>query len=367
MLDEINQSMEFDYYNYNIQDHFDYSLFEDDSVKHGRVFGVSHTQFLKMNQYELVAGRFLSQDEIDEGKNGVVVSDEMKIMDHGIERNVEIGDTLILKDEHDEKLQIEVIGIYQSTYQDYYLSQGKDAFINSNGMLVSNKLLYQYLNKKDDFDYDKTTLNWKIWWVPSDDLAYSSYQKLIDEKIKDYAAFVLSDESLPYHIEYTDRGTLSILESISKAKTMYQLILLCAVFILSLLFFSVIYYILSKKIKEIEIYVSLGQSKKNIFLHYLLICLIIGVFASLCGMIVGYEVSLSLNQNLFRQNAELYNELVTLSDSLKWNQMISSSLSLNYQFHIWNAIWIFLEIVVILVLSVWLAIRRIFHRVVFKK
>lgn len=84
------------------------------------------------------------------------------------------------------------------------------------------------------------------------------------------------------------------------------------------------YYILSNKIKEINIFYSLGESKGRLVIRYMLMYIIILMIALIFGLLIGYCLSqllqnrifdnyIQIGKALYVQNIISENELVNIS------------------------------------------------------
>lgn len=326
-IEEVEKQKEINYADYNIQMDL-YSGYDKETgfLTGYRLFGVSNENYLTDNHIELVEGRFLSQEEIDSGAPYMIVSSESPL---------KIGDHISLGDVDDENggiykdITVEIIGIYQHKEQSVYYEKN-DSFVNSQGSLLSNKILHDLLLTKAQ---NKTIDNYQyainhICFYLNDYQDYVGFQDTLDSIIRKFDREIETLEYIPSNLTITETNTGSIIQSVMRIKNVYQVIFFIVFIIVALILISSIYYLLKKKSNEMSVYYSLGQSKLKITLHYALSYMLIGAAAVLIGIVIGHFVSNQLSIMMLRDNVELQSELLkftsTTLDSSNINDNIQS-------------------------------------------
>ena len=324
LFDEIGKDERIAYYNYNLNNF--------------NIFGISKNHFLSENHYEIIEGRDFTNEELDEGLPLVIVSDREKLIEDGIERKIQVGDRLFL--DGLGSVPFEVIGIYRSDFR-HQLTYGKnDRFVNSFGVLIPNQFILLNLQSMQA----KFTFNHVVYQV---------------EDYRDYFAFMedLRDQCNEFERSYSQKSekdiSLTILESnesnillsIKNIKTVFNFIFLALFVILAAIFVFLIYYFFARKAKEIQLYVSLGQSYVKIIFHYLFAYLLIGMLATVAALVIGYFSSVLMEDVLLKQNLQLQFELLRFT---MINLSAEKITSFAYSYTVLSCIKILIEVMLMI-------------------
>lgn len=349
-IEEVEKEEEIDYADYNIQMDL-YSGYDKEMgfLTGYRLFGVSNENYLLDNHIELVEGRFLSQEEIDSGVPYIIVSNEtsLKIGDH-----ISLGEADDKNGGIHKDITVEVIGIYKHKKQSIYYEKN-DSFVNSQGVLLSNKILHDLLLTKaqnetiDNYHY---SLN-HICFYLKDYQDYVGFQDKLDSLIRKFNREIENLEYIPSNLTITETNTGSIIQSVMRIKNVYQVIFSIVFIITALILISSIYYLLKKKSAEMSVYYSLGQSKLKITLHYALAYMLIGVVAVLIGITIGYLISNQLSIMMLKDNVELQSELLKFTSTTLDSSNINDNIQ-TLSFNGAKALYVAIETLAVVFISV---------------
>ena len=328
-IEKVGNDEILDYYNYNITMDLYGNLNETDEENIEFVetfYGISDEGFLEENYLELKEGRFFTQEEIDNGSNVIVVSDQKKIFADGESRYIQVGDKFELSTKHEMSNQngvrsVEVIGIYKDERISEYFALN-DTFPNSHGMLISNKIMYDYvMNYTEEYQIETVTINHIQFNVES----YENYLKYKTDLYKKISEFNDDMEDLgepTSKMIIHETNETGILESVSQIKGIYNIVFISVFSIILLVLVISLYYILKKKTGEISIYYSLGESRTKIIVKYMLTYMLLSIIAIILGLIAGYFFSIFLTESMVNESIQLKAELSRFKTGVQLNELI---------------------------------------------
>lgn len=276
-IEEAGTSQYIENYDYNLV------LFNLITSNHNTIelFG---TRNHRLNEIiSIVKGRELSESEIINGSNNILINESVMIDN----KEIDIGDKIYIENEYNQELNLEfnVVGIYKNKDYNAYFDKNDLLFSYPNTAIISNEYIKNYL-KKYDVAYDECYIN-NIYFDVSD---YHNYERAgieLAEIMTD-----INDLTKPSADMYIDDlNNTSILESTSSIKNVFTMIFGIIFVLVCAMLFSTVFYFIYKKDREIYLYKALGQSNLKITVHYLIAYLIITVVALLAGIIVGYNIS----------------------------------------------------------------------------
>lgn len=332
-IEEVEQLEDVAYSDYNIQTALDHDYDKlTGAIKSYRVFGVSSENYLMDNHIELVEGRFFSQDEIDAGMNYIVVSDKSTKQVNGEEEAIKVGDQIslgLLNKEYEiaHPIMFEVVGIYKVKEQSAYYEQN-DSFVNSKAILIPNQVLFNKLLL--DQELMNVTLN-HICFYLNDYKDYVGFHDELNQMIQKFNQEIDRLDYISPNLSIYETNTGSIIQSVQRIKNVYQIVFILVFVIVTFILVSSIYYLLKRKVAEMSVYYSLGQTKSKIILHYILTYMMIGFVAIIIGMGIGYLLSNQLSVMMLRDNVELQSELLKFtSTTIDYSNMNDNIQSLSF-------------------------------------
>lgn len=276
-IEEAGTSQYIENYDYNLV------LFNLITSNHNTI-GLFGTRNHRLNEIiSIVKGRELSESEIINGSNNILINESVMIDN----KEIDIGDKIYIENEYNQELNLEfnVVGIYKNKDYNAYFDKNDLLFSYPNTAIISNEYIKNYL-KKYDVAYDECYIN-NIYFDVSD---YHNYERAgieLAEIMTD-----INDLTKPSADMYIDDlNNTSILESTSSIKNVFTMIFGIIFVLVCAMLFSTVFYFIYKKEREIYLYKALGQSNLKIAVHYLIAYLIITVVALLAGIIVGYNIS----------------------------------------------------------------------------
>ena len=350
---EENDAVEYADYNLNMTLLGGYIKETGQSNTH-QIFGISNENYFEDNYIEIIEGRMLTQEEIESNKLYAVISSKTQKLVGEEYVPIQLGETIILGESDIENggvinsLELEVIGIYEYKEQSVYFEQN-DAFVNSRGIIISNGLVKEYMDEHPD-DYYKFKIN-HICFYLNYYKKYIEFQDVLNDEIK---AFNSEMTKLGYsepNLIINETNTNSIIQSVLRIKNIYRIVFLIVFTIIALILISSVYYLLKKKTGEMSVYYSLGQSRRNIILHYLLTYMIIGILAILIGIGIGYFLSNQISVMMLKENAELQSELLRFTSAIFDSTNINNNIN-DLSFDFASAVLVMIETLGVITISV---------------
>ena len=348
-IEDIGTHEDLEYFNYNIHLPFRGQLDNEDKMFSYDAFGVSNENYLENNHIELLDGRFLTQEEIDQGARKVVVSDKQMTYKNGEYVNVEVGDKVYLNYFDQDSYEFEVIGIYKTENINFYFAQN-DKFANSEGCLMSNKFIQDYVNKNPiAADFQNLYIN-RIQYDVKEYDHFIQFESYLKERIEDFDEEMEELGEPKSYMFVNSNNDSSILASVSRIKNIYLVIFICVFIIITIVLVSNVYYVLKKKTNEIGICYSLGESKLRITSRYVMAYMMLSIFAIVLGIIVGYYFSILLTDSMLNESIQLQANLARFTESFTLGEI--ESYTPEFTFTMKSTIYVVLEILGIIFVSV---------------
>ena len=347
-INEVGSDERVSYYNYDIVMNGvgDYILNGDSIDMWPTVFGINHEKYLEENEFELLEGRFLTQEEIDNGSNLVVIRDNYVIESNGEIISLKVGDKIRLYASENSKkfVDVEVIGIYKEKHvNDYYAIN--DMFLETQGWLTSSNLVMS-LNEKENINICINHIQFNIKEYKN----YESFKNELEKKIEEFDLEMKEKNEPVSKLIINQSNTATILESTGRIKGIYNVIFSVVFLIICIVFVISIYYILNKKTQQISIYYSLGESKLRIILSYLFTYLIISVIGIMLGLVVGYFLSIQLTDWMLKDSIQLQADLTRFSTETNIGEI--ETYIPEFQYTIQSSIFVIIEVVSMIVLTI---------------
>lgn len=334
------------------------NCFNENGEHKGRISlnGIENIETFETYNKFLISGRYLTQEEIDNGIQYAVVTDDQGF---NVGDKIKIGNIFTnFEDKLNDVLEIEVIGIVntEKTNLIEYDIINKERKLN--GVFISNNIFLNLINENNGCNDFSNIMISNIYYKVKD---YNNYGNAKENLIKYFNKYDFDLESKGLemsNLKVEQSNVEIIIESILRIHNIYQIIfILCILLSISLLF-SVMIYIIKKNLYEIRIYRCLGQKKILIIMHYLLTYSIVTFLFSLIGIIAVDYISQGLYQLLISNGMELQSNLLSLSDIRYDAIQLVPAYNRIYE----DAILIVCEVFFVLVSSVCLAMYKVLKR-----
>ena len=318
------------------------------------VYGTDDIHYIKEKNMIMSSGRFFTEDELKNGSNYVVVSDQT--YKDSSKTTYKIGDIIQLQsynvstNSYEIAFELEVIGIYQSIEQSTTFNINDD-FINSKGIVVPNKMLDNYIvSKENEFDFSRLDIN-HIKFTVLDHKKFEKFKSDLKTSIKDLNTKLTNLNYPTSKLSIEESNESEIIHSTSRIKYVYQAIFILIFVIVAFVLVSSIHYFLKKKTREIAVYYSLGQSKYKIIMHYFVAYLLISIVATAVGLIIGYFISILLMHNMAQDSIDIQNEMLRFSMISILNNVGENAYMPMFGFTLISSVKIFIEITLIVGIS----------------
>lgn len=368
MIHDIGHFEYVDSYDYNLVIDRECYLDNPKKMSFSQWFGINQETYLNKNRIKLVEGRMMTQQEIDEGKPVIVVADNTMLQ--GENRHVQVGDIVTYKEleiipDGTKPIELEVIGVYKNEFKHFQTYGVNDEFVNSGASLVSNQLILNIIKENKRYDYSQMKINRIIFYIDDyqHDYAFKAY--LLDQ-LKEFENQSKEQYGVKLTFQLMPSKNSSIINSVVQIKNVYQIVFAVIISVVTLLFISVIHYMIKKKTQEIKIYYALGQTKTKIIYQYICIYSIIGIVAILLALIVGYFISQWLLSSMITDKIAIQSELLRFSEEYSWTISNEQLLTPDYHFNIISSIQIIIEVMVLIVITISISMMSIFKEIIMK-
>lgn len=314
------------------------------------IFGTNDVNYLEDKEMILISGRFLSEAELKNGSNYIVISDQTYKDDK--KTKYKVGDKIqLMMTSADNIIEVEVIGIYQYVDQSSTFN-ANDKFINSKGLIISNNLLDKYINNySNSLNFRNFRIN-HIKFTIKDYKKYEEYSKDLEDSIHKLNN-ELEVKGYPISKLGIDENNVNeIIHATSRIKYVYQIVFILIFVVAAFMLMFSIYYLLKKKTREIAVYYSLGQSKGKIILHYFMTYILISIFAVILGLVIGYIISIILINNMAQDSIDMQSEILRFSMISVMNNIENNANIPTFTFTISACIKIFIQVIIIIGSSV---------------
>ena len=144
--------------------------------------------------------------------------------------------------------------------------------------------------------------------------SYSNFYNSYKEVLININSTINSFSNIDTKLHNKQQNYEYILYSIQRIKLFYNIVFVITSIVALLLLCWLIYYLLSSKIKEINLFYSLGESKIKIIIRYSIMYSLILVVALVIGISLGYFISNFLQQRIISNSTSIQYELLSYSD-----------------------------------------------------
>ena len=300
-----------------------------------RMLGISSPNYQTNEQIELIEGRFLTEDEIRNRAYKIVVDEAITINGEKIKVGDRLTVSIIGYTVYYTNLpsvykyyskEIEVLGIYR--YKTAFdMSFGKkDAFLNNHCILIPEGVMEEAILDQELLDYNAVFIN-NIWYRLENfdyyyDCNYDFYKMISSNSAKVFtvvgaegnAGSIGAKKENPSELKVSQNDYGVTMRSVDKTSNFYFIIFAVGTVTSVVLMAVMMTFILNKKIREINIYYSLGEDKRGVIRRYAGYYCAVGLTASVIGYVMAYGLSQILFAQLVRSSANVQAELVQLAN-----------------------------------------------------
>ena len=282
------------------------------------LIGVNTTSFLSNENLTIISGRMFSQDELDQGQYKIIIPDYITTYDVGDKvtlykpiSDVE-DDQKLQKDQVTGTIEVEIIGKYKADLSLRVSNDQYDMFDNYSYILMPNNTLKELVTNYFD-NIRQVYLN-HISFIFDNYESYSNFYNSYKEVLININSTINSFSNIDTKLHNKQQNYEYILYSIQRIKLFYNIVFVITSIVALLLLCWLIYYLLSSKIKEINLFYSLGESKIKIIIRYSIMYSLILVVALVIGISLGYFISNFLQQRIISNSTSIQYELLSYSD-----------------------------------------------------
>ncbi len=282
------------------------------------LIGVNTTDFLLNENVTITSGRMFSQDELDQGQYKIIIPDYINIYDVGdrITLYKPISDAnddkRLQKDQVSKTIEVEIIGKYKANFSSQVSNDQYDMFDDYSYILIPNYTLKKIVTNYFD-NIRQVYLN-HVSFSFDDYESYSNFYNSYKEVLININSMVNSFFTIDTKLHNKQQNYEYILYSIQRIKLFYNIVFVITSIVALLLLCWLIYYLLNSKIKEINLFYSLGESKIKIIMRYSIIYSLLLVVALVIGISLGYFISNFLQQRIISNSTSIQYELLSYSD-----------------------------------------------------
>ena len=301
-----------------------------------RMLGVTSVEYQKNENIELVDGRFFTIDDLYSRSKKIIIDENINL--NGEE--IKVGDKLTVSVAgypafNGESLSVykyysvdaEVIGIYRHRTM-FDMSYGKqDAFVNNHCILIPEGLMEEAFIENELFDYNIAFIN-NVWFKLKSfdyyyDCNYDFYKMILTKSAEVFTitgggnnagAFIVKEEN-PSMLKVKQNDYATVMRSVDKTSNFYFVVFAVGAVTSAVLLSSMMLFVLNRKIREMNVYYSLGESKRRILLRYAGYYCFFGLFAAAIGFVIAHGISQVLFMVLVNSSGDIQYELMQLSNS----------------------------------------------------
>ena len=341
-LNELCESGNIKSYSYNLVQIFFYyyEMAEDDDFVMGEflleLYSIPSIEFIDDHQLEIISG---NAEDIYRISNGIIVSSRQTINDaDGRDRKVKVGDIIESEVSDRVTIEFEVVAIYKSVKRFDFSYGDDDSFINSDAGLILQSDMLALLDENPEIYYhiesgnplfhcfNPIAVN-AISFTCKDIESSKLFEKELEAFKHEMEVYAHSSRMPDYNIKIIYPEYESVLQSITRIRSIYILIFIAIALMLIFLFYSLISYCQNKRRREIFIYESLGKQRKKIYGWYAVLYLIVSVPASILGSIPGIYLSNAVNRSILDTSVKMQEELLKYSNNGRIIEVMNESLS----------------------------------------
>ena len=300
-----------------------------------RLLGVSSANYQTSEEIEIIDGRFFTEEEIRNNALKIVVDEALKVDGE----KINVGDTITVtiaslpRYYEGEAIiyryytaEAEVVGIYKHVSVFDYSFGRQDAFLNNHCILIPEGVMEDAILDQELLDYNAVFIN-NIWFKLENferyyDCNYDFYKMISTNSAKVFTitgggrniTLGRHEEENPSQLKVRQNDYGVTMRSVDKTSNFYFIIFAVGTVTSVVLMAVLMTFILNKKIREINIYYSLGQDKRGIIWRYAGYYCAVGLTASVIGFALAYGLSQILFAQLVRSSANVQAELVQLAN-----------------------------------------------------
>lgn len=328
-LDDLAKQNEVSNYNYNLICPAIIKI-GDDYFNTKSLIGINDEEYASEREIKIISGRMLSKEEIDEGQYKVIIPNNISGYDVGDKIKIYKTNDIDEKIKYSfaeiiEIVEVEIVGIYDTNNSQRHFSDRNDYFDNYSYILISNEVMKKIISEQFDNIYP-VLLNdvyFKIDNYSDYVTFYDKYKELLIKNENDLKAVLDGNMS---DIHNQQQNYEYILYSIQRIKLFYKIVFVVMTVLAMAILYWLNYYILSNKIKEINIFYSLGESKGRLVIRYMLMYIIILIIALIFGLLLGYGLSQLLQKRIFDNYIQIGKALY-VQNIISENELVNISLS----------------------------------------
>ena len=328
-FDRLGRDENVTYYNYNLyltavcvplsaeddtapEDGFNNSL--------NQLFGVSSLRFFEENGLMLLSNTNPSGFNED----GIFVPDTSLVVGaDGELRKMQPGDRWYCYTSTGDYIRtLTVQGVYHFQKKFDY-NYGDDIFFNSGAPIVSNETLRRsFLCHTDDMERMLPQINYPQFRIGNYHAFADFRQKMqaVCVEIRDWC--MEQEVNMPKLIALEPQYK-NVLRSSQSMSRIYSIVLLVVDGMLVVLMIGLLYYLISKKKREMFLYYTLGAKKREIAGHYGFHYGALALISSIIGSVLGVLLNGALSSKVSSDTISLQNALIRYSNN---GQMISRNL-----------------------------------------
>lgn len=295
--------------------------------------GVTTAQMglIKNYKLELIEGRSFSDEELEKGKNVILVSDAFYVQKGNEYVNVEVGDTLTFKrkvGEHVEDVDYEVIGIYKR-YDNVMVAQDRYSFDNhiARVYMPANTLFkeeerFSELNKEylnDEMNLSNTVFLGDVYLRLQDNDSLGRMIAIIDDDLLGNS----STSGVMYYSS-TDEIYKKISAPIESMSGIANFLLISSSILCVLILTVTVFILIRNRKHEIGILISLGETKMKVILQIILEIYLVGILALGCSMITGNKLGQMYSNYLVSEQVEESREDLSIDETKLQDELLDT-------------------------------------------
>ena len=318
-LRDLGQSSDSSYYNFNLVTTVMAPGFKrlpgadlpgSSEIMLENVFGIESFRFFEIND---IGFESCSSEELTEDSLFVPAGAQIRLTDGSL-RPVQLGDKVELSNPGGSlRYTFTVQGIYRTDFRFDYSYGFDDIFINSSGIVVSNISIEKHLlDENDAITLRSTRINHPVYRI-SHYSRISSFEVKMERFAQDMQSFSKDNGLNAPQLKVQQTEALKSLGNIRGVAGIYSVVFAVVGLMLLVLLAGFLYYLASKKKREMYIYYSLGEDKKDVALRTSMFFGTAGAAGALIGCIPGYFLSRMLNSAVASNSLKIQSELLRYS------------------------------------------------------
>lgn len=286
-----------------------------------RFFGASGLRFFEDNGLELLSNS--NPDGFNE--DGIFVPDTCLVpaSDGKSTRPMQPGDRVYFYTSSGEYIRtLTVQGVYHFQKKFDY-NYGEDVFFNSGcSVILNDTIRSSFLNNPADVSVMEPRINYPIFRV-IDYRDFDGFRQRMQSFYSEFRAWCIENEvNMPALFPIAPQFQ-NVLRSAQSMSRLYSIVLIVVAGMLVVLMAGLLYYLISKKKREMFLYFSLGAKKREIARHYGLHYGALALPAAILGCVPGILLNGALSSKVSADTLSLQEALLRYSNN---GQIITRSL-----------------------------------------